>query len=52
MFSTDGGKTAFSGYSKAKATLDEEVAKLRESEGRDAMPPWQLSRDIRRTAAR
>jgi integrase len=50
VFSTDGGKTVFSAYSKAKDALDNEVAKLRKAEGRDPMPPWQLSRDLRRTA--
>jgi integrase len=50
VFSTDGGKTAFSGYSKAKDALDSEIAKLRKGEGRDPMPAWQLSRDVRRTA--
>jgi len=50
IFSTDGGKRAFSGYSKAKRALDKEIAKLREADGRNPMPPWQLSRDVRRTA--
>jgi len=50
MFSTEGGKTAFSGYSKAKAALDAEIAKLRKAKGREPMPPWTMSRDVRRTA--
>jgi integrase len=50
VFSTDGGKTPFSGYSKAKAALDRQIAKRRKVEGRDPMPPWTLSRDVRRTA--
>jgi integrase len=50
VFSTTGGERPFSGYSKAKAALDGEIAKLRKSEGRDPMPPWTLSRDVRRTA--
>jgi integrase len=50
LFSTDGGKTAFSAYSKAKDALDNEIAKLRKAEGRDPMSAWQLSRDLRRTA--
>jgi len=50
VFSTDYGKTSFSGYSKAKEALDGEIAKMRKADGRDPMPPWQLSRDIRRTA--
>jgi integrase len=50
VFSTDGGNTPFSGYSKAKAALDREIGKRRKAEGRDPMPPWTLSRDVRRTA--
>jgi integrase len=50
VFSTDYGKTPFSGYSKAKEALDNEIAKLRKAEGREPMPQWQLSRDVRRTA--
>jgi integrase len=50
VFSTDGGQRPFSGYSKAKAALDKEIAKLRKTEGRAPIPPWQLSRDVRRTA--
>jgi integrase len=50
VFSTDGGKRPFSGYSKAKCALDREIAKLRKADGRDPMPPWTLSRDVRRTA--
>jgi integrase len=49
IFSTDGGKTAFSGYSKAKAALDAEIAKRRKAQGREPMPPWTISRDVRRT---
>jgi len=33
-----------------KRALDKEIAKLRKADGRDPMPRWQLSRDIRRTA--
>jgi integrase len=50
VFSTDSGKTAIRGYGKAKEALDNEIAKLRRAEGREPMPPWQLSRDVRRTA--
>jgi integrase len=50
VFSTTGGAKPFSGYSKAKAALDEEIAKLRKSTNRDPMPAWTLSRDVRRTA--
>jgi integrase len=49
IFSTDNGKTAFSGYSKAKAALDAEIAKLRKAQGKGPMPPWTMSRDVRRT---
>jgi integrase len=50
VFSTAGGTKPFSGYSKAKAALDERIAKLRKSTNRDPMPAWTLSRDVRRTA--
>src|SRR5262249_58610320 len=50
VFSTTGGQKPFSGYSKAKAALDKEIDKLRKKERRDPMPPWTLSRDVRRTA--
>jgi len=50
VFSTTGGKRAFSGYSKSKAALDREIAKLRKREGRDPMPPWKMQQDVRRTA--
>ncbi len=51
VFSTTKGRRPFGDYGKAKAALDDEVAKLRRVEGRQEqpMPPWQLSRDIRRT---
>lgn len=50
IFSTDPqGKTAFSGYSKAKKKLDEAIAKIRKREERPAMPNWRLH-DLRRTA--
>jgi len=50
VFSTTGGKKPFSGYSKAKEALDREIARLRTSTNRDPMPPWTLSRDVRRTS--
>jgi integrase len=50
VFSTTGGKKPFSGYSKAKAALDRKIARLRKSTNRDPMPPWTLSRDVRRTS--
>jgi len=49
IFSTDNGATAFSGYSKAKAALDAEIAKHRKAQGKAPMPPWTMSRDVRRT---
>lgn len=48
LFTTTGDKP-FSGYSKAKRTLVETIAKIREEEGRPPMPHWQLH-DLRRTA--
>ncbi len=50
VFSTTGGKRPISGYSKAKAALDREVAALRKREGRQPMRPWTMQRDVRRTA--
>jgi integrase len=49
VFSTNGGLSPFSGFSKAKRQLDETIKKQREAEGLDAMPPWRLH-DLRRTA--
>lgn len=49
IFSSDGGKTPFSGFSKAKRALDAAIKALRKREGRKPMPAWQL-RDLRRTA--
>jgi integrase len=49
VFSSDGGKTPFSGYSKAKAALDKKIAEIRKREKRRAMPEWRLH-DLRRTA--
>jgi integrase len=49
LFSTAGGITPFSGYSKAKKALDEQIAKVRRELGREPMPRWQLH-DLRRTA--
>jgi integrase len=56
IFTTRGGEVAVSGFSKAKAKLDREVAKLR-AKGRgaakptaqDDLPPWTIH-DLRRTA--
>jgi integrase len=49
VFSSDGGKTAFSGYSKAKAALDLKLADLRKAERRQPMPDF-VQHDLRRTA--
>ena len=50
VFSTDGGKTALSGYSKAKSILDAKIAELRrKGAGRKPIDPWTLH-DLRRTA--
>jgi integrase len=48
VFTTDGDHP-FSGFSKAKAALDTEIAELRKRDGRSAMPHWVLH-DLRRTA--
>lgn len=42
------GKTAFSGFSKAKVELDRQIAKLRKAAGKSSMPRWTLH-DLRRT---
>jgi integrase len=49
IFSTTNGTRPFSGFSKAKKALDVEIARLRQSAGRVAMPRWTLH-DLRRTA--
>jgi integrase len=49
IFSTDGGKRAFSGYSKAKRALDDKISELRKADGREPMSQWRLH-DLRRTA--
>ncbi|WP_438277973.1 tyrosine-type recombinase/integrase [Nitrobacter sp.] len=49
VFSTTDGRRPFSGFSKAKVSLDSEIAKLRKAEGRAKMPRWTLH-DLRRTA--
>lgn len=49
MFSTTDGKKSFSGYSKAKRTLDALIAKQRKAAGLKPMPEWRLH-DLRRTA--
>ncbi|MGB5183598.1 MAG: hypothetical protein WBO12_15615 [Xanthobacteraceae bacterium] len=49
LFSSDGGKTSFSGFSKCKRALDRKIAELRKADGRKPMPAWRLH-DLRRTA--
>jgi integrase len=49
IFSTTDGEKPFSGFSKAKRELDKALAKIREQEGREAMPAFRLH-DLRRTA--
>ena len=49
IFTTTSGMKPFSGFSKAKAALDEAIAELRKKEGRKPMLPWVLH-DLRRTA--
>jgi integrase len=49
LFSSDGGKRSFSGYSKAKRALDQKIAAIRRRERRPAMPHW-VYHDLRRTA--
>jgi integrase len=49
LFSSNGGKRAFNGYSKAKLQLDEEIARLRKNLKQKPMPSWILH-DLRRTA--
>jgi integrase len=47
VFTSD-GRHPFSGFSKAKAQLDAEIARIRKEEGREPMPGWRLH-DLRRT---
>jgi integrase len=49
VFSTTAGAKPFSGFSKAKATLDDAIADIREKDGRAPMERWTLH-DLRRTA--
>ncbi len=49
VFSNDGGKRAFSGFSKAKVAFDAAIDALRKEQGRSEMPHWQYH-DLRRTA--
>jgi integrase len=49
VFTSRGGKLPFSGFSKAKAALDDAIAQLRKEARRPAMSPWTVH-DLRRTA--
>ena len=49
VFSSDGGQTAFGGYSKPKAALDVALAALLKRDKRPPMTPW-VQHDLRRTA--
>jgi integrase len=49
LFSSNGGKRAFNGYSKAKKQLDQVIVQQRRKEKLKVMPPWTLH-DLRRTA--
>ena len=49
VFSTTGGTTSFSAFSKFKAKLDVLIADARKKEKRKPIPPWTLH-DLRRTA--
>jgi integrase len=48
VFSSDGGKTSFSGFSKAKAALDRRLAEIRRGRGEAPMQDW-LFHDLRRS---
>jgi integrase len=48
-FSSNGGKRAFNGYSKAKSELDRLIGQQRKKAKLKVMPPWVLH-DLRRTA--
>jgi integrase len=49
LFSSNSGKRAFNGYSKAKSQLDRVIAQQRRKARLRVMPPWTLH-DLRRTA--
>jgi integrase len=49
VFSSDGGKREFSGFSKSMRALAARIAERRKPEGRKPMPHWTLH-DLRRTA--
>jgi integrase len=49
VFSSDKGKTQFSGWSKSKKALDAKIAEIRKREDRPPMPKW-VHHDLRRSA--
>jgi integrase len=49
VFSSDGGTTAFSGFSKAKEALDRKLAEVRKRNDRKPMAHWTFH-DLRRSA--
>jgi integrase len=49
IFSSDGGKTSFKGFSKSKAALDAKLAEIGKAAGRKPMQPW-VFHDLRRSA--
>jgi integrase len=49
LFSTTGGSVPFSGFSKAKDTIDKAIAGIRNEAGRKPMEAWTFH-DLRRTA--
>jgi integrase len=49
VFTSDGGKTPFSGFSKAKVALDRKIAETRKRHKRKPMQHWRFH-DLRRTA--
>jgi integrase len=49
LFSSNSGKRAFNGYSKAKSQIDRVIVQQRRKARLKVMPPWTLH-DLRRTA--
>jgi integrase len=49
VFSSDGGTTPFSGFSKSKQALDSKLSEIRKAAGRKPMERWTFH-DLRRTA--
>jgi integrase len=47
---SSGAAKGFSGWSRAKKSLDQRIAKARAADGREPMAPW-IIHDLRRTAA-